>query len=69
METEIIETKKCNNCLKRSNIEHVRCPFCGKDDFTYDGGFIKRAIKPRSNLFKSIASLFKKPKNEPQPRP
>jgi hypothetical protein len=64
METEIIESKKCNNCLKRCNIEQVRCPFCGKDDFTYDGAFIERSIKRKFNLFKSIAVLFKKPKND-----
>jgi RNA polymerase subunit RPABC4/transcription elongation factor Spt4 len=58
METETIETKKCNNCLKRVTIEHGRCPFCRNDDFTYDGAVIVR-VKPRKfNLFKSIAAMF-----------
>jgi hypothetical protein len=64
METEIIESKKCNNCLRRLIIEQVRCPFCGKDDFTYDGAFIERAIKRKFNLFKSISGVFKKSKND-----
>jgi len=59
-EMETIETKKCNNCLKRVNIEHNRCSFCRKDDFTYDGNVIVR-IKPRKlNPLKSIAALFKR---------
>ncbi|WP_461246401.1 hypothetical protein [Treponema sp. R6D11] len=60
METETIETKKCNNCLKRVTIEQNRCPHCRKDDFTFDGAVIVRAIKRKFNLFRSIASIFKK---------
>jgi len=60
METEIVETKKCNNCLKRIDIEQIRCPFCRKEDFIYDGAFIKRAKKHKFDLFISIATLFKK---------
>jgi len=58
METETIETKKCNNCLKRVNIEQGRCPYCRKDDFTYDGAVIVRVVPQKFNLFKSIAALF-----------
>jgi RNA polymerase subunit RPABC4/transcription elongation factor Spt4 len=60
METETIETKKCNNCLRRISVELIRCHYCGKDDFTYDGAVIVR-VKPRKfNLFKSIAAMFMK---------
>jgi len=59
-ETETIETKKCNNCLKRVDIEQGRCPHCRNDDFTFDGAVIVR-VKPRKfNLFKNIAVMFKK---------
>ena len=61
METETIETKKCNNCLRRINIEKNRCPYCRKDDFTYDGAVIIRALPQKFNLFKSILALFKMP--------
>jgi len=61
METETIETKKCNNCLKRVNIELNRCSFCRNDEFTYDGAVIVRIIPRKINPFKSIAALFKKP--------
>jgi len=60
MEKETIETKKCNNCLKRITIEENRCPFCRKDDFTYDGAFIVRDKPRKFNLFKSIGGAFKK---------
>jgi len=60
METETIETKKCNNCLKRVNIEQVICPFCRNDDFAYGGTVIVRAIPRKFNLFKSIRAIFKK---------
>jgi len=60
METETIETKKCNNCLKRVSVEKNRCTYCRKDDFTYDGAVIVR-VKPRKfNLIKSISAIFKK---------
>jgi len=59
METETIETKKCNNCLKRVTIEQDRCPHCRKDDFTYDGAVIKRVKPYKFNLFKSIVAIFK----------
>jgi len=60
METETIETKKCNNCLKRVGIEQSRCPHCRNDDFTYDGAVIVRVIPKKFNLSKHIAGLFRK---------
>jgi RNA polymerase subunit RPABC4/transcription elongation factor Spt4 len=60
METETIETKKCNNCLRRVNVGQNRCSFCRKDDFTYDGAVIVRVIKRKFNLVKSIAAMLKK---------
>ena len=61
METETIETKKCNNCLKRVTVEQDRCPFCRKDDFTYDGAVIVREKPRKFNLFKFVAVMFKRP--------
>ena len=34
-DNESTETKKCLNCLRRVNIEHIKCPYCKKDDFQY----------------------------------
>ena len=58
---ETIETKKCKNCLKRVTIEQYRCPYCRKDDFTYDGVVIVHTKPRKSNLFTSIAAMFMKP--------
>ena len=58
METETIETKKCNNCLKRVTIEQDRCPYCRSDDFIYDGTMIERVKPQKFNLFKSITAIF-----------
>jgi len=60
METETVESKKCNNCLKRAAIYQYRCPYCGKVDFTFDGVVIVRTIPQKSILFESITALFKK---------
>ena len=60
METETIETKKCNNCLKRVTIELNRCPHCRTDDFTFDGAVIERAIKQKFNLGKSLTEMFRR---------
>ena len=64
METETIETKKCNNCLKRVSLEYLRCPHCREDDFIYDGAVIVCVKSRKFNPFKSIAALFKKLKND-----
>ena len=61
METETVETKKCNNCLRRVSIELNRCSFCRKDDFTYDGAVIVRVIPRKNDLFNSIAIFLKRP--------
>jgi len=61
METETIETKKCNNCLRRVTIEQGRCPFCRKGEFTYDGAVIERVIPRKFNFFEGVAAMFKKP--------
>jgi hypothetical protein len=58
METETIETKKCNNCLRRVTIEQDRCSYCRSDDFTFDGTVIERVVKRKFNPFKSLAALF-----------
>ena len=60
LKTESIETKKCKHCLKRTDIEQNRCPYCRRDDFTYDGVFISRVITPKVNLFESIGAFFKR---------
>jgi hypothetical protein len=59
MKTETIETKKCNNCLKRVAIYQHRCS-CGKVDFTYDGAVITRTKPQKSILFENITALIKK---------
>ena len=28
-----VETKKCINCLRRVNIDKMRCTYCGSSDF------------------------------------
>jgi len=28
-----IEKKKCQNCLRKINLDYVRCPFCGGSNF------------------------------------
>jgi len=61
METETIETKKCNNCLKRVTIEKNRCPFCRRDDFTFDGAVIVYDKPRKFDLIKSISTLFHQP--------
>ena len=61
METETIETKKCNNCLKRITIEKIGCPHCRNDDFICDGKAIMRTIPKKfilEELIESIAALF-----------
>jgi len=59
METETIESKKCNNCLKRVSIEKLRCSYCGKDEFTYDGAVIVQEKPSNFNLIATFAALFK----------
>jgi len=34
-DNKTIETKKCLNCLRRINIEALRCPQCRSDNFQY----------------------------------
>ena len=35
-ESETIEKKKCQNCLRRINLDYVRCPFCDSSKFCID---------------------------------
>ena len=35
-ESEAMEKKKCQKCLRRINIDYVRCPFCGGSNFYED---------------------------------
>jgi len=30
------ETKKCKKCLRRIDLEYVRCPHCRSGDFHFD---------------------------------
>jgi len=34
--SETIEKKKCQNCLRRINLEYIRCPFCDGSNFCVD---------------------------------
>jgi len=35
IENNTAETKKCLQCLRRVNIEAVRCPHCRSDNFQF----------------------------------
>ena len=35
-ENETMEKKKCQNCLRRINLDYVRCPFCDNSKFCVD---------------------------------
>jgi hypothetical protein len=35
-DSDTMEKKKCQNCLRRINIDYVRCPFCDSSKFCVD---------------------------------
>jgi Zn finger protein HypA/HybF involved in hydrogenase expression len=35
-ENEPLETKKCKKCLRRVELDWVKCPYCKSGDFQYN---------------------------------
>ena len=37
---DILETKKCRNCLKRVNLDWHICPWCKHSDFSFNEEYL-----------------------------
>jgi len=37
---DTLETKKCNNCLRRVAIHWIMCPWCKHEDFSFNEEFL-----------------------------
>jgi len=35
LKNKTTETKKCLDCLRRINIENIKCPYCKTDNFQF----------------------------------
>ena len=46
---EILETKKCRNCLKRVSLHWNICPWCKQSDFSFNEEYLYNGEKRRTN--------------------